>query len=57
MATTPVLLPREFHAQRSLAGCSLKGHRESDMAEHSGIHAMGSVEKNVKLKAPLVWNP
>ena len=30
---TLVLLPGEFHGQRSLAGCSLWGHRESDMTE------------------------
>ena len=30
---TPVFLPGECHGQRSLAGCSLWGCRESDMAE------------------------
>ena len=30
---TPVLLPGEFHAQRSRAGFSLWGHKESDMTE------------------------
>ena len=30
---TPVFLPGEFHGQRSLAGCSPWGHRESDMTE------------------------
>ena len=30
---TPVFLPGEFHGQRSLAGCSLWGHQESDMTE------------------------
>ena len=38
-------------------GYSPWGHKESDRTEHSRIHAMGSGEKNVKLKAPLVWNP
>ena len=33
MATTPVLLPGEFHGQRSLAGYSLWGHKESDTTE------------------------
>ena len=28
---SPVLLPGEFHGQRSLAGYSPRGHRESDM--------------------------
>ena len=27
---TPVFLPGEFHRQRSLAGCSSWGHKESD---------------------------
>ena len=27
---TPVLLPGEFHGQRSLADCGLWGHKESD---------------------------
>ena len=30
---TPVLLPGESHGQRSLAGCSPWGHRESDMTD------------------------
>ena len=30
---TPVFLPREFHRQRSLAGCNPWGHQESDMTE------------------------
>ena len=30
---TPVFLPREFYGQRSLAGYSLQGHKESDMIE------------------------
>ena len=30
---TPVFLPGEFHEQRSLAGYSLWGHEESDIAE------------------------
>ena len=30
---TPVFLPRESHGQRSLAGCSLYGRKESDMTE------------------------
>ena len=31
---TPLFLPGTFHGQRSLAGCSVWGHRESDMTEH-----------------------
>ena len=33
MATTPVFLPGEFHGQRSLAGYSPWGHKESDTTE------------------------
>ena len=32
---TPVSLPGESHGQRSLAGYSPWGHKESDMTEHS----------------------
>ena len=35
---TPVFLPEEFHGQRSLAGYSLWGHKESDMTECTHIH-------------------
>ena len=34
---TPVLLPGEFHGQRSLAGCSTWGHKESDMTERLSL--------------------
>ena len=33
MATTPVFLPGEIHGQRSLAGYSPWGHKESDMTK------------------------
>ena len=33
MTPTPVLLPGESHGQRSLAGYSPRGHKESDMTE------------------------
>ena len=33
MATTSVFLPGRLHEQRSLAGCSPWGHKESDMTE------------------------
>ena len=35
---TPVSLPGEFHGQRSLAGCSPWGCRESDMSEQLKTH-------------------
>ena len=40
MAPTPVFLPGKFHAQRSLAGCSPQGCKESDtieVTEHAHI--------------------
>ena len=33
MAPTPVFLPGESHGQRSLAGYSPRGHKESDRTE------------------------
>ena len=33
MATHSVFLPGKYHAQRSLAGYSPRGHKESDMTE------------------------
>ena len=35
--TNPVCLPEKSHGQRSLAGYSLKGHKESDMTERLSI--------------------
>ena len=32
---TPVFLPGKSHGQRSLAGYSPQGHKESDMTEHA----------------------
>ena len=34
----PVFLPGKFHGQRSLAGYSLGGHKESDMTKQRGMH-------------------
>jgi len=44
MAATPVFLPGEFHGQRSLAGYSPWGPKESDMTEQL-THMHGSVYK------------
>ena len=33
MATTPGFLPGKSHGQRSLAGCSPRGHEDSDTTE------------------------
>ena len=35
---TPVLLPGKSHGRRSLVGCSLWGHQESDMTERLHFH-------------------
>ena len=35
---TPVFLPRESHGQRSLAGCSPWGRKDSDTAERLSMH-------------------
>ena len=43
MAPTPVLLPGESHGQRSLAGCSPWGHKESDATEQLNSSKMGIV--------------
>ena len=36
--STPVFLPGELHAQGSLVGYSPRGHKESDMTEHTRTH-------------------
>ena len=35
---TPIFLPGKFHGQRSLVGCSLWGHYESDTTERLPFH-------------------
>ena len=35
---TPAFLPGEFHGQRSLAGYSPRGHKESDMTKYITLH-------------------
>ena len=37
---TPVFWPGEFHGQRSLAGYSPWGHKESDMTEGLSLSLM-----------------
>ena len=52
-APTPVILPREFHGQRSLAAYSPWDHKESEMIERLSLidknnpKALGSTQ-NVK---------
>ena len=38
MAPTPVLLPGKSHGQRSLVGCSPRGHKEWDTTERLHFH-------------------
>ena len=35
---TPIFLPGESHGQRSLEGCSPRGHRESDTTEQLSMY-------------------
>ena len=37
---TPVFLPRKFHGQRSLAGYSPWGHKESYITEHKCFYSV-----------------
>ena len=37
-----VFLPEKSHGQRSLASCSTKSHKESDMTEQLSMHAQPS---------------
>ena len=36
---SPVFLPGESHGQRSLAGCSPRGHKKSDTTEQTNTHS------------------
>ena len=44
---TPIFLPGKFHGQRSLAGCSPWGHKESDATERLSMHARMHPKKHV----------
>ena len=51
---TPVFLPGELHGQRSLAGCSPRGRRESDATERlilslCQLHAFIDLKSNCLL--------
>ena len=41
MEPTPVFLPGESHGQKSLAGYSPRGHKESDMTEQLHFTSSG----------------
>src|SRR5574340_304499 len=42
---TPAFLPGESHGQRSLAGCSLEGHKESDTTERLSLQRHRNTEE------------
>ena len=46
---TPVLLPGKSHGQRSLAGYSPWGHKESDMTEHACMCSRGMMSSKSSL--------
>ena len=46
---TPVFLPGKSHGQRSLAGYSSWGHKESDMTEHACI------QRDILIAASEFW--
>ena len=50
---TPVFLPGKFHGERSLAGCSQWGHKESDTTEQLGTHTWPSNTTDLSLSSPL----
>ena len=52
---TPVFLPGESQGQRSLAGCSLWGHRESDMSERLPFHFHALEEEMATHSRVLAW--
>ena len=53
---TPVVLPGKSHGQRSLAGYSLWGHKESNMTEHMHTCTWAHTQIQLKLKCKLSRN-
>ena len=57
---TPVSLPGEPHGQRSLEGCSPRGHKESDATEHHWVFSQGhgtdliSLNPNIVSENPVI---
>ena len=49
-APTPVFRPGKFHGQRSLAGYSPRGHKESDMTEVLSLFISRKVKTQLKHK-------
>ena len=59
MATTPIFLPGEFHARRSLPGYRPWGHKESDTTEqltHKHAHLIYSLSSNFPSFSNKVFN-
>ena len=50
--STPLFLPRRSHGQRCLAGYSPKGHKESDMTEHTCTLFIGKYPYYVIINLP-----
>ena len=48
---TPVFLPKKFHGQRSLAGYSPWGRKESDTTEYTDTHTHTRTQANEKSKS------
>ena len=55
MATTPVFLPGKSHGQRSLAGCSPWGRKESDTTEQLHFSLGSQVVRSPNLDE-LLWS-
>ena len=55
MATLSVFLPGEFHGQRSLAGYSSWGHKESDTTEQLTLALSGKARSQVTSKPGGHW--
>ena len=53
---TPVFLPGEFHGQKSLAGYSPRGHKESDMTEQLTLELFIPCSKRSRLFSLPEWS-
>ena len=53
----PVFLPGEFHGQRSLAGYSPQGHKESDTTEWRTLALVWASQAALAVKNPDLPNP
>ena len=52
---TPVLLPGKSHGQKSLVGCSLWGHSESDTTERLTFHFPALEKEMATHSSVLTW--